>query len=276
MFLYNLSLVPLMFHRIRVALTIIRTIKNWPTYFLERSHLLREKTIFYTLKAGPIFKTRSNTPDLGTILEIWAYHVYTPPDVTIKPTDIVFDIGAHIGTFSIFAARAASHGTVYSFEPIPENFNILQENIKLNRVTNIQLIPFAVTDQKGEKNLLISASSPGVGSFYQDHGTKQRVSSTTLSSFIQDNHIPHIDFLKMDCEGAEYDILFHCPQPVLRSIKKISMEYHDLDQKRNHPPLISFLQKHGFIVEKNPAYAILYARNKRFIPLRKKTSASFL
>ena len=60
--------------------------------------------------------------------------------------------------------------------------------------------------------------------------------------------INSIDFLKLDCEGAEYEILFKCPDKILNRIKIISMEYHEIDKKRNKKTLIRFLKSKGFKV----------------------------
>jgi len=74
------------------------------------------------------------------------------------------------------------------------------------------------------------------------------VETITLDDFALENGIQRIDFLKMDCEGAEYDIFFNASKSVLGMIQKISMEYHDLDLSRNHEALQIFLRTHGFNV----------------------------
>ncbi len=61
-----------------------------------------------------------------------------------------------------------------------------------------------------------------------------------------------MDFLKIDCEGAEYDILFDCPKSILNIIKKIAMEVHTLDKKRNMSIMADFLKKEGFDIEIKP------------------------
>src|SRR5439155_22097922 len=59
----------------------------------------------------------------------------------------------------------------------------------------------------------------------------------------------HCDFLKIDCEGAEYDIMFHATADTLRRIRHISMEYHDGVTSHSHGELRAFLEKHGFRVQ---------------------------
>jgi len=71
--------------------------------------------------------------------------------------------------------------------------------------------------------------------------------------------LKRIDYLKMDCEGAEYDILFKCKDSVLRKIKKIGMEPHYIDEKKNVNELKTFLVAKGFHVSAIPNRQMLYA-----------------
>ena len=253
-----------MLKKVKIIVTILHLIKNWPIYFLTYFKLLNKKHVRYTLRNGTKYKIRPQTPDFGTILEVWAQHIYTPKNFSLNDTDIVVDIGAHIGVFSVFAAKHVHRGKIYSFEPIPENFQLLKENITINKIKNI--IPFntAISSKKQEQELFVSEKSPGVGSLHYKKGKGQHlvVSSITLKDFVSKTGISHIDFLKIDCEGSEYDILFSCPTTILQRIKKISMEYHELD---NLPPvttLINFLEQQGFKVTTNPTTHALYALNK--------------
>jgi len=104
------------------------------------------------------------------------------------------------------------------------------------------------------------------------------VETIALKDFFDGNGISKVDFLKIDCEGAEYEILYNCPQDVLRKIGKISMEYHNLNrmlEKRglkasapkeyNGEELGLFLEKSGFNVTirpRNKKRGMIYAKRK--------------
>ena len=75
-----------------------------------------------------------------------------------------------------------------------------------------------------------------------------KVKSTTLEEIVQKNNIHQIDFLKMDCEGGEYEILLECPNNILNIIKRISMEYHNIDDNKNVNNLIDHLESSGFLI----------------------------
>ncbi len=244
--------------------------ENWPVYLADYFKLIRKNYLVYKLKNGVRYKIRPNTFDRVAITETWIFCDYTPKGFEIKENDVVVDVGAQIGAFSIFAAK--SNARVYAFEPVPENYRLLKENIALNSAKNIMPMDKAVLSRKQTIKIILSPGHTGghsqfLSSFndsYLSKGKEEYVEaeSVSLLDFVAKNKIRTIDFLKMDCEGAEYDILFNCPDSVLDKIKKISMEYHFLDEKRNSSTLKSFLEKKGFevtAIPSSPKVGMLYA-----------------
>ena len=72
--------------------------------------------------------------------------------------------------------------------------------------------------------------------------------------------LKRIDFLKLDCEGGEYEILFGCSEETLKKIKKISIEYHNIDKKRNSEVLKAFLLIKGYKIEVDEVWGYIYAK----------------
>jgi phenylpropionate dioxygenase-like ring-hydroxylating dioxygenase large terminal subunit len=115
----------------------------------------------------------------------------------------------------------------------------------------------------GAKRIYLSDSNTGEHSFVFKGGKKNfiDVPTTSLDKFISENKIKRIDFLKMDCEGAEYEILFGSRPETLRKISRISMEYHPIDSRRNAGTLKKFLIKNGFEVKvEDSIIPLLYAK----------------
>jgi len=248
--------------KIRIAQGVIKKIKNWPIYFLNYFNLTKDEFIIYFLRDGQKIKTRSKTNDRIIINEIFINNCYTPKGFEIKKRDVVVDIGAHIGIFSIFASKFASK--LYAFEPMNDNFIILKENIEINRIKNAHLFKMAVSNKTGQRELFISDTNSGGHSFYHDQNYSQKVIVPTISleDFISSNKISTIDFLKMDCEGGEYDIILNCPSRILGIIKKISMECHNIDSDKNIYLLREFLEKNKFTLEvKSNGNPYLFAKN---------------
>jgi FkbM family methyltransferase len=237
--------------RVKTAIGVVLTVRNWPTWFsCKILGMNKEKeTVVYELNSGVKYKLPYKAPDAAIISEVWVNKVYTPRGFAINDGDTVLDIGAHAGVFSIFAAKAAKNVKVYSFEPLPETFGLLRENISMNGITSVVAINKAVSDTSGQRELFVSSVSPGCNSLYIGEGLpKITVPTISLAEFLAQNSINTIDFLKMDCEGAEYEIFFNCPANVFKKIRKISMEYHNLDDKRNSQALVKLLEKNGYTV----------------------------
>jgi FkbM family methyltransferase len=250
--------------KIKTAVGIIRTVRNWPVWFSYFFGMSKgEGTVVYELNSGVKLKLPAKGPDAGIVSDVWVKKVYTPAGFSIEDGDTVFDIGAHVGVFSIFAAKAAKNVKVYSFEPFHENFKLLKENVSMNDATNIVAVNKAIADKSDRRELYISPDNQGGNSFYGggQHTSKNLVPTISIAEFLAQNSINTIDFLKMDCEGAEYEIFFNCPANVFKKIRKISMEYHNLDDKRNSQTLANLFEKNGYSVQIGGATRIgmLYA-----------------
>ncbi len=140
---------------------------------------------------------------------------------------------------------------IYAFEPFPENVEFLKHNIEQNNCHNIILVDcVAISDKNGTEKLYISEISGGQLLF--DHNIKGQlnryieVPSKTLERIIDENVLNQIDFLKMDCEGSEGQILKAAPIGCLERIKKIAMEFHDNVSLLNHDKIVNLLENCGF------------------------------
>lgn len=122
---------------------------------------------------------------------------------------IALDIGANIGNHSIYWATEMQFDAIYSFEPLPANYERLINNVASNGLSNVITINKAISDQPGtvvvdrydEKNL-------GGTSFTKtDINSSQVVQATSVDKFVAENQIDTIDFIKIDTEGNEVKAL---------------------------------------------------------------------
>ena len=203
---------------------------------------------------GVRFKVRVNTSDALIIWEIWRAKVYDDKRIPIHAGDVVVDMGAHIGAFAVRAARLAHRGKVYAYEAASKNYDLLIENRQLNGLENLYIENSAVSNRQGEMPLYTPAGNSILGSLMQDTSSfMEMVQATTFSDIITDHGIEQIDFLKVDVEGAEFDILFGCSDETFSKIRRVVIEYHEFEgNKRGHRDLINLLSVHGFkvVVEK--------------------------
>jgi FkbM family methyltransferase len=128
----------------------------------------------------------------------------------VGPGMTVFDVGANIGYYTLLAARIVGEsGSVYSFEPDPENYKILVKNIGLNRFVNVVPIQKALSNASGTQQMYKDKDNWGMVSFSEKNVSLEANSyvteTTTLDNFIQ--QVSHVDIIKLDIEGAEGHVI---------------------------------------------------------------------
>ena len=128
-----------------------------------------------------------------------------------KPGTSVIDIGAHVGYYSLLAARRiGSEGKVFAFEPEPMNYELLTKNAALNGYANIKGVNKAVSDQVGANTLYLSKLDNGRHTLFQQDTTQSEgttVETTTIDAFLESEGWPDIGLIKIDVEGAELSVL---------------------------------------------------------------------
>ena len=137
---------------------------------------------------------------------------YRLQQIDFRPGDVVVDIGANIGIVALYLARKHPAVRIIAIEPVPTTFGHLQENINLNAVSNITALNCAVTKDGRDLRMIVNPGHSG-GSTGHLRDLKQpghynlTVRSRTLDS-VFDEYVPgRCRLLKIDCEGAEYEIL---------------------------------------------------------------------
>lgn len=164
-----------------------------------------------TLRNGLQFWVRSPM-DIWIIKETCLDREYEAKGMSIQNGWNVIDIGASLGDFAIHAARQNPRGIVFAYEPSPDSFALLQKNIRLNNIRNIVAFPQAVNGQLQELQLEVGSGVPVTYSTVsRNHATDSQVlnvNATTLDVLFADLCLEYCDLLKVDCEGAEYDIFF--------------------------------------------------------------------
>jgi FkbM family methyltransferase len=140
----------------------------------------------------------------------------------VKNNDIIFDIGANIGWYSIHLSKKLIGTKIYSFEPIPETFSKLKKNVELNSINNINLVNLPLSNEIQNLIFYYSPSATGASSsvnISEENDIKKLECTTdTIDNFVTNNKIVKIDFIKCDVEGSELFVF----QGGIESIKKYS------------------------------------------------------
>jgi FkbM family methyltransferase len=211
--------------------------------------------------SGLQFRVRG-AMDVWSIKETFLDRFYEKYGFTIQPGWKILDVGAGIGDYTLYAAMRPE-SQVFSFEPYPQSFVLIQENLRLNRVPNARAFDQAIGAASGKLVLDLTGGEPlQFQSFVTQAGHIEKslsVSSLSLADAFAMLEIKSCDLLKLDCEGAEYAILFDTPPSVLELVQRIVMEYHDNVVPYTHQDLTRFLTGQGFEVEtfRNPVHSYL-------------------
>lgn len=187
----------------------------------------------------------------------------------LPATPVVIDIGANVGFFDIQLLSKIKNATIYAYEPIPANVkmlqNTLQQNPRLGQ--SIRLFAMAVTGLPLNKLELFAEADETsqvvasvISGFHENNSRKITVPCVTLTDIIQKNDLQAIDFLKMDCEGSEYDIMYNTAPALIQRIKKMMIEVHDLDKDRNNINVFNrYVQELGYKTSYSPINSFCYA-----------------
>jgi FkbM family methyltransferase len=176
----------------------------------------------------------SASPILPLVLEEVRVE-YALGDVEIGPGDVVIDIGAHVGTVSVYLAKRHPYATVYAFEPVPSNYASLVRNAERNGVSNLRAFNLAVTaDGRDVQIDAILHENSGGGGLSRGGRRGFKAKSTTLDAVFEENGIGRCRLLKIDCEGAEHEILR--ATRYLDRVDELQGEFHEDDflRQRGH------------------------------------------
>ena len=238
---------------------VIKT-KNWLVFVLNYIGVKNDSNFIYNFRNGTKIKVDDNI-NAATIAVVFIKNDYGD----VEENSTVIDIGANIGVYSVFAAKN-KNTIVYAFEPMLDNFKLLEENIKLNKLDG-KIFPFnsAVGAKKEKRTLYLggspfhslypAADSPFNALYDNQTAIKQNyteIECISLGDIFRDNKINFCNTLKLDCEGAEFEILYSLPKEYFKRIEKIRVEYHDhkIDNNCNGKKLAEFLINEGFKIEK--------------------------
>ncbi|MBW7909499.1 MAG: FkbM family methyltransferase [Kiritimatiellae bacterium] len=239
----------------------IRLFRNWPLFILKYIRA-PEKPAAFDLRNGLRLTLRPGTSDFRIVREILVWGEYEPPGFEIGPDFTVVDIGAQIGVFTVNAGRKALRGRIISFEPHPDNFALLKQNIDANVLRRASPYNRAVADKAGTLTFFVSSFNTGGHSIMPSEGRDHslKVEAIRLDDILRDEGVAEIDYMKIDCEGAEVQILRGLSDETLRRIRRIVMEVH-AEVDTTDAGLAGWLRQRGFSVESDGN--MVYARRSQ-------------
>lgn len=226
-------------------LFLARTFRNFPALIQNYRH-------GGLLSDGPVMteavlwdRTRLVHPNkaglVGTILEIWAENVYQIGQFyRPRRDDVVVDVGAHVGLFSLHLLGQGGPCRVLALEP-SENYDYLVENVRNARADFVDVFRLAMGG--APEKALMRTTSRATDTYSEflprDAKVENAVDVIPLSHLFNLGRTKRIALLKMDIEGAEYDVFSTADKSSLSRIERIALEYHD----NLHPGTLDLLKQ---------------------------------
>jgi FkbM family methyltransferase len=238
-------------------LNLIKNIENWWLYLAVKFGLNRTEPLLFRARRGITMEVPRRL--LQTFKEIFMDECYMRGLAHgMPPSPVIIDVGANAGYFTFYCASRFPEARIVAFEPMPANFRLLDANRRLNPAKSIDCVRMAVM------------GSPGMVGMSYDPGDSYTTGATVLKGSLGGGDVVQVpgvslpevferwrlgrcDLIKMDCEGAEYDILYNTPRSCLAKIGQIALEVHKGPEPgQSIDALSSYLLKQGFNTRQRP------------------------
>ena len=195
-----------------------------------------------------------------------------------KQGDTVVDIGAHMGKYTLIASMCVgANGKVIAIEAHPGNYEMLNRNIKLNGLTNVTTLNFAVYSKEGKIKLYMPGEKSNrtiyntlISTRATDEEKFVEVNADTLDDLLQNNEIScaNVNWIKIDVEGAELEVLKGAHN-IMSNSKNITLliEVHDIENGKNvYKPIMDLMEKYNFEIE----FEYTWANGEKHVILHKQ------
>ena len=183
----------------------------------------------------------------------------------LNSDSVLFDLGANVGYYAFIANKYISTGKIYSFEPLPANIDTFNTHLQLNakRIKNnsINLLPYAISDK--EKEVVFSNNEETIeGNTYIDSvlhtgSLKNLVIKCFSIDGLLEQGYRNPDVIKIDVEGAEYDVLRGAEKALMKYRPNILLATHDCHLPGVRKRCVDFLQQLGYEVRLLSSYKII-------------------
>ncbi len=226
---------------VRRRANLVSRIRNWPAYsFWKLKRLLRLGSGAQQRLVTRGKRIRFLVPEssLRAFKDVFMRDVYSLRGVfqSLPPNATIVDVGANVGLFTVAAAECADNPTILAVEPLPANLRMLKQNLAIipPRIATVRCLDAALCGKSRPAITLhhapdafpsgLASTEPG---FAPDNTSSVSVRAVTLGALMRGFKVERIDLLKLDCAGAELEIVEHTPRDVLRRVHRIVLKVYD-------------------------------------------------
>lgn len=172
-----------------------------------------------------------------------------------RPNPHIIDCGANLGMSVIYFKQLYPDASIIAFEADDYIFSFLKKNIKSYGYRDVELVNKAVWDCEDTLPFLVEGGAGGRLEALSTAGSSKKVVCTSLKKYLTDRKV---DFLKIDIEGAEYEVIKDCENE-LKNVEYLFIEYHSMvGRKQNLHKILEIVQTQGFSYHVKEAYTTKY------------------
>jgi FkbM family methyltransferase len=177
---------------------------------------------------------------------------------TFKKGDIAIDAGANVGIFTVKAAKTVGErGKVIAIEPAKDILKFLKENIEINHLKNVMIIPKGLWDKKAKKRLYLSDTPGSHSLIYKEHFNNfSEIEVDNLDNLLKSLKLKKVNFIKMDIEGAEIKALKGAKETLKNNNLVMAIEIHG-NRLQN---IVSLVQKSDYKIDQKIEIGYLFSK----------------
>lgn len=224
---------------------VISRVDNWYAYYIDMIFKNNKHRTWEMRVGGVTIALRRNSVDRWSALENLVLEKLDVRGLEGMVFDTIIDLGANIGASVLFFSKTYPKARIYAIEPLVENIELLKENIRINNISDrVEIIQTAVSSSKSPNvELYLNRNNAESSLVRVLRNVKRPVNNMNFHEI--KNLIKGSTLLKMDIEGAEYEILDKAYLSFIKSFKVIMLEGHPFVVDNGKDLIIRFLRMNG-------------------------------
>jgi FkbM family methyltransferase len=182
-----------------------------------------------------------------------------------RPNSIILDIGANIGIFTVSFAQLDNTCSIYSFEPIDTIYNYLEKNIEVNKLKNVKLFNYGISDKLEETEIKFTYNNWGGSSITQKFDNKEYEIKNINTITIDSLNLTNVSFIKVDVQDHELFVIKGAAETLKNNNVKIILELPNRNEYENklYNDCINVMNSYGYIYRKQIASKDhIFSKNK--------------
>mgnify|MGYP001602217114 CR=1 FL=1 len=245
---------------------VMRSVESLIVFIFDRLRFYDAgRVLLLKTRLGPAFNIRAGSSDMAEVAAIFSNSEYPKCIFPRKKGCTIVDLGASIGSFSIYIASILDkyNPRIYAIEPSSENYNLLLENITKNKMLSvISPVQAAVSDHNGKALLNIMGPKDTFRiSSGKENNNCEVCKSYSFRSLCKAIKVEKIDLLKIDIEGAEFEVIHDSIHILRDNVSSILIEIHEsYSNKRTLRLIRTLLNNHFRLIDVNGGHKTYYFR----------------